>query len=807
MENSQSDIQEKHNSFDFLEQFFVYLRYWHYFLISVIVCFFVMKYYLNHTVSVYESKAKVKIIDDSKNSFTLPNSPVALFGKNKVNLDNEIEVLKSYRILEQVCRALNLNNQYYNVGYLNNIEIWKNRPFTIEWLDRSLKMDDKSISFEIEIANEGYKVVSSSSGTSSKVYPFNSVQYINGIPYKLILQVGTNLGSINTRKFLIIHPTIESVVLNLAGNLNIANSNKNSDILVISLVGANKDKSEVLLNEIIKQFDVDGLNDRRLVSQRTIDFVNARFKSLERQLDSVETGKATFKRNNELTFINNDALSATAGKIQATSDVFLVETQIALAKVLEQTVKEDKKLGLLPANIGLTNQGINQLISDFNIAVLERDRQSISSGANNPGIQFLNGKLASLKENALQSIKAYQKELEVSLSKNDYIKRETGNKFSAIPNDEKVLRGIERQQNIKETLYLLLLQKREEAAINLAITSSSLKVVDYALTSSNPVAPKKGTYYLVSLVLGMLIPFLILWISFLLDDKLHTKEDILKLTRNKIILSEVPHINSENKLTTLNDRSILGESFRILRTNLTYIFPILKEKAGQTIMITSTIKGEGKTFTALNLSISFSIMNKKVLLIGADMRNPQLHTYLNIEKNQHGLQDYLFDTNVDWKSTINKGCLDNPNLDIILSGTIPPNPAELLSNGRLEKLVSEAKQDYDFIILDTPPTLLVTDTLVISHLVDTTLYVVRADFTPKKILEFSVNLSDKGKLRNMAYVINNVGANYKSFSTYGYDYKYNYAYGYGYGYDAETGTKKSLLKKGLSFLKGKKWKN
>ena len=146
-------------------------------------------------------------------------------------------------------------------------------------------------------------------------------------------------------------------------------------------------------------------------------------------------------------------------------------------------------------------------------------------------------------------------------------------------------------------------------------------------------------------------------------------------------------------------------------------------------------------------------------------------------------------------------------MDIILSGTIPPNPAELLSNGRLEKLVSEAKQDYDFIILDTPPTLLVTDTLVISHLVDTTLYVVRADFTPKKILEFSVNLSDKGKLRNMAYVINNVGANYKSFSTYGYDYKYNYAYGYGYGYDSETGTKKSLLKKGLSFLKGKKWKN
>jgi tyrosine-protein kinase Etk/Wzc len=801
MENSQLDLQEKHNNFDFLEQFFLYLRYWHYFLISAVICFFVVKYYLNHTVSVYESKAKVKIIDDSKNSFILPNSPVALFGKNKVNLDNEIEVLKSYRILEQVCKSLNLNNQYYNVGYLNNIEIWKNRPFTIEWQDNSTEMDDKSISFEIEIASNGYKVVSSSSGSSSKVHPFNSIQYINGVPYKLLLQVGTNLNNLNGRKFLVVHASVRSVALGLSGSLNISNSNKNSDILILSLVGANRDKSEVILNEIIKQFDVDGLNDRRLVSQRTIDFVNQRFKSIERQLDSVETNKANYKRNEGLTFINEDALTATKGKVDATSDVFQVETQIALSKVLEQTVKSDKNLGLMPANIGLTNNGINQSISEYNTVVLERERQGVSGLSKNPVIIQLNNKLSNLKVNIIESIKAYQKELEVSLSKNDYVKNTSGSKFSAIPINEKVLRGIERQQTIKETLYLLLLQKREEAAINVAIASSSIKVVDFAMTSSSPVAPKKGTYYMTAILIGLLIPFLFLYVGFLLDDKLHTKDDILKLTKNKIILSEVPHINGDVRLTGINDRSILGESFRILRTNLTYIFPLQKEQIAQTIMITSTIKGEGKTFTALNLSISFSIMNKKVLLIGADMRNPQLHNYLNIKKNQHGLQDYLHDVSVDWKSTVNKKYLDNENLDIILSGTIPPNPAELLSNGRLEKLIAEAKKEYDFIIVDTPPTLLVTDTLVISHLVDTTLYVVRADYTPKKILEFSVNLSDKGKLRNMAYVINNVGANYKGYGTYGYNYKYNYAYGYGYGYDADMGTKKSFLAKLLSFFK------
>lgn len=799
MENSQLDTQEKHNNFDLLEQFFFYLRYWYYFLISVVICFFVVKYYLNHTVPVYESKAKVKIIDDSKNSIVLPTS-AALFGKSKVNLDNEIEVLKSYRLLEQVAKNLNLNIQYYNVGYLNNIEIWKNRPFTIDWLDTSVGMDDKSISFEIEITNEGYKVVNSASASSSKVHPFNSVQYINKIPYKLSLQIGTNLKQLKGRKFLIVHASLESVALNLSKSLNIANSNKNSDVLILSLVGANRDKSEIILNEVITQFDIDGLNDRRLVSQRTIDFVNTRFKSLEKQLDSVETNKANYKRNNELTFIDADASTATLGKINSTDGVFQVETQIALSKVLEQTVKSDKKLGLMPANIGLTNGSINGLITEYNTVVLERERQSLSGLSNNPVIQSLNSKLTSLKANIVESIKSYQQELQVSLSKNDYVKKSSNQKFSAIPNNEKVLRNIERQQNIKETLYLLLLQKREEAAVNVAIASSSIKIIDYAMTSSSPVAPKKPTYYLLSVLIGLLVPFSILYIRFLFDDKLHTKEDVLKLTRNKIILSEIPHINGENRLTGLNDRSILGESFRILRTNLTYIFPLKNESVGQTILITSTIKGEGKTFTALNLSISFSIMNKRVLLIGADMRNPQLHNYLNIQKNQHGLQNYLHDMSVDWHSTV-YNYLDNTNLDIILSGVIPPNPAELLSNGRLEKLVEEAKKEYDFVIIDTPPTLLVTDTLVISHLADTTLYVVRADFTPKKILEFSVNLSEKGKLKNMAYVINNVGSNYKGYATYGYNYKYNYAYGYGYGYDAEMGAKKSLLQRVKSFFK------
>ena len=799
MENIQFEEQGNSDSFNILDYIFRYLRYWYFFALSVIVCLFIVNYYLNHTLPVYETKANIKIIDDTKNAIVMPTSGVSGFGRSKINLDNQVEVLKSHRLLEQVTKSLDLTTQYFTIGYFNNVEIWKNRPFAITWLATSLAMENKNISFEIEIVRGGYKILNLNK--NEKVYRFGSNQSINGIPYQLSLQVGTNVNSLIERKYLIRHLPVNSLVNGLSNSLTIANKNESSDILTISLAGANKDKSEAILNEVIKQFDIDGLNDRRLVYERTIEFVNNRFKSLERELDSIETNKASYKSSNELTFIENDASTATSSKITANNDVFQSETQIALSKILDQTVRNNKKFNLLPTTIGVNNGDVNQEITVFNTVILERDRYLVSAGDNNPKVKILNDKLIELQKNILESIKTYQQELQLSLSKNNFAKKSSTEKFSAIPFNEKILNSIERQRAIKESLYILLLQKREEAAVNLAITSSSLKVVDYALSNANPIAPKKGTFYIGALLIGLLIPFSILYVGFALDDKLHTKEDIMKLTKNKIILSEIPHIDSEVKLTGVNDRSLLGESFRILRTNLTYIFPLQKDNLGQTLMITSTIKGEGKTFTALNLAVSFSIMNKKVLLIGADMRNPQLHNYLNVKKSEQGLQDYLHDLSIDWHATIKKNCIkNNSNLDIILSGAIPPNPAELLSNGRLEELIQEAKKEYDFVIVDTPPTLLVTDTLVISQLVDTTLYVVRADFTPKKVLEFSVNLSDRGKLKNMAYVINNVGSNYKGYGySYGYNYKYNYAYGYGYGYNDET--KKSLKERFFSILK------
>ncbi len=340
-----------------------------------------------------------------------------------------------------------------------------------------------------------------------------------------------------------------------------------------------------------------------------------------------------------------------------------------------------------------------------------------------------------------------------------------------------MLKAISRQQKIKQSLYLLLLQKREEAAINLAITEPSIKVVEYALSGSSPISPKSNIVYAGALLGGLLIPFGILYLIFMLDTKLHSKEDITKLTSKIPVIAEIPDVKKKDGIifTDPNDRTALAESFRILSSNVQYILPVNDTENGKVIYCTSTIKGEGKTYISLNLSLALSSINKKVLLIGADLRNPQIHTHINEDKHKPGLSDYLHDVNYDWRDSLINGFDKHPNHQIILSGSIPPNPAHLLTNGRFKTLLEEAKLEFDYIVVDTAPTILVTDTMLISQFADATIYLARANYTEKKLLNFSKELSESGKLKNVAYVLNSVGAS-KS-----YGYSYNYGYGYGYG--------------------------
>ena len=767
-----------------------YLVYWKWFVLNLVICLSAAFTYVRYSNNIYQTSAKIKILDTTEGKMELPSDLNSLLSSNKVNLENEIGVIKSQRLLRRVALALNLTTTYYFDGKIISSELWDNCPFKVIWLDAQNRINQKKVKFSIEFDKNGYKIISEDK-LSEQIFQFGQKNKVAEQSFILVLS-GKDVSEENAKgQFTINRTPLSFVVEDLSNNIKIVSTTKQSELLSLVLNGENKDKSEAIINSIIDEFNKDGIVDRQLISQQTIDFVNERFIYLISELDSIENKKQVFKKDNDLSYLPEDAKETVTRKSITENEYFSLETQIALAKLLEDILKKEGTFELLPSNIDIKNENINLLITDFNKAILERNKVLQSAGPQNPLVLAFSDKLIELKQNILYSIRVLQKQLFVSINNVKSLKQDNANILSSIPAKEKILRSIERQQNIKETLYLFLLQKREEASVSKAITTPSIKVVDYAISSFMPIAPKKNIIYVVALFLGLLIPIIIIFISKILDTKIHNKQDFDRLAPEIPVIAEIPFIQKDHRIIKSNDRSVLAEAFRILRTNITYLMPIKSDGECPVIFITSSIKGEGKTFVSVNLALTLSSMDKKVLLIGADLRNPQLHKYLNLNKKRIGLSNYLYDTKTDWKSLINEKFFNNEFIDIIFSGSVTPNPAELLSNGRFEELLNILKKEYDYVIVDTAPTILVADTLLISQLSDLTVYLTKADFTDKKLLTYSLDLKVQGKLKNMAYIINNIG-NSKG-------YGYNYGYNYGYGDDDGIVPKKSkwfrLLKK------------
>ena len=788
--NQSSSIAQEEQSLSLLLEIGKYLTYWYWFVLSVLVFVIGAYIYLRYTPNSFQTQARIKILDNSTNSFKMPTDGISLFAKSKLNLENEIEVIKSQRIMQMVVQKLNLTTSYFQTGYVKSSELWEDRPFTIEWIGNPNELARLNAQLIIKNKKQGFVLATDEESNAIKQYGC-IYKYNNQLSYKITKNQNYSETIYASNQYGFSLLTTESAARQLLGQIGVDNIGKQSEILALTIIGTNKDKSEAILNALLDQFDYDGIRDRQLISQRTIDFVNERFVNLTRELDSIETGKELYKKSNELSFLDEDAGISASIKTKSDAEVFEVETQVELSNLLAKSLKSEQKISLLPANIGMANSQINGLIDQYNKLVLEREKSMLSAGEKNPITLATTQNIKELQQNILASVAAYQKQLSVTLAKYNTLKSQNRSLYSTMPAKEKMLRSIERQQKIKETLYLLLLQKREEAAINKAITAPSIKVVDFAITNNGPVAPKRQIVFLSALLLGLLLPFGILFLYFLLDNKIHSKQDIERVVPETPVIAEIPNIKGDQMYVTDNDRSILAESFRILRTNINYVMPFKPAGEGQIVYVTSTIKGEGKTFTSVNLALILASMQKKVLLLGSDLRNPQLHKFLNMEREQKGVSGYLYDTSINWKSLVHERKLGSSHLDVILAGSIPPNPAELLSNGRFELLLSEVKQEYDYVIVDCAPTILVTDTLLISQLADVTLYLTRAGFTETRLLQFSKELKQLHKLKNMSYVLNNVGDS----KSYGYNYSYNYGYNYGYEKDDDYKVKKSFIRK------------
>jgi len=762
------------------EQIEGYIRYWPWFIICAIIAVAIAFGYLRYTTQVYQTIATILIKDEENSS----SSELAAFqdlgltgGLNQSGLGNELEILHSRSLTERVVRKLNLNIAYYNPGNIKSSQLFLNTPFQVTSISPENELRLPAAPFYIEPTTLTQFKLWNDLDKKEAIYNFGDV-----IPLSFgEVLVTPNLANLKTylqgtsRPIMVSISTIESAISLYRGQIQVAQGNKSSSIIEFTLNTTLPEKAEAVLDELIWQFNQDAIDDRNMVSQNTAKFIQERLAIITEELDSVETGKVDFKQDNNLTDIAAEGSLYLQNKSEFKNRQLEVDTKLELVNTLLDYIKKGNSFELLPANLGINGEGVSGAIENYNKLILERKRLLQNATEQNPLVESLDSQISEMKNNVLQSMNGVKTGLQITRKDLRSQRSQIGSQISQIPSQEKQFRSISRQQEIKETLYLYLLQKREETAISLAVTTPKAKVVDNAYTLKSPISPNRQIILLGALLAGLIIPFLVIYVRKLLDNKIRSRAYIERKGKDISVVGEIPKLTkNDEELIQKNDRSVLAESFRILRTNLQYLFVGAASEAdtGKVIFVTSTVKGEGKTFISVNLALTLAYSGKKVLLVGADIRNPQLQRYMSeAHRTKKGVVEYLVNDDSKVKDFIFPS-EDNPNLFVMVSGTIPPNPAELWLQPRAAELFKEVREQFDYVVVDTAPSMLVTDTLIINKYADITMYVMRAGYTEKRLLDFPVDSIKNKKLKNVAFILNDV-----NIANFGYGNKYGYSYG------------------------------
>lgn len=770
-----------------------YLRRWPIFVLSVLFFLFLAWLYTRYLTPIYQSEIKVLIKDARQNPGTnMLLSDVALTGNLNGGIDNDIELMKSERLIQQVVDKLYLQYIYSREGRVIENEYFRNHiPIHLHYIP-SAQIDFPSVNFQVEYQKPGIEITADD-GKVIKTSLNKKFKY-NGN----IFQFTENpLLKAEKDAFKVTTVPPRAAVKNLQTALNAELVGDFTTVLRVYYNNPLPVKAEAVLNQLILEYNNDAVRDKNLEFDKTSEFIEDRIRIINEELSGVEGEKEAFKEQNDLAILEAEAAQSIGNKTGLENQLLAAETQLSLVNSYRSYVQNQDINEILPSDISESSGATNQVINSYNTLVTERNNL-LSRGATekHPDVVNLTSNINTTKDAILSNIGKQISAL--SKTRNNFASQlgEAAAFKSSVPRLERITRDIDRQQQVKENLYLLLLQKREEAAISKAITSEKAKIIDPPYTVG-PVSPVKSRFYFGALALGLLLPLAVIYTRELLKNKIETRGDLEEMVKGEPIVAELPKVTLEDEFKLVgSDLSVMSEAFRIMRTNIEFVisrrFP--DQSNGRVILVTSSIKGEGKTFVSMNYAhVLGQLRGKTAVIVGADIRNPQLHRYDRSHKKDIGLTEYLYDETLDLNDIIHISDSDKKTR-IIYSGRIPPNPTELLMSDRFDAMVEELREKFDYVVIDSAPLVLVSDTYHISNTADLTIYVTRSEFTPKDVIKVPMDALDEGRLKNVVFALNDISS---SHSGYAYGYKYNYGYGYGYG---SMNRRRSPLKRFLGNL-------
>lgn len=780
---------EETSGFDYKTFLVKLLMYWPWIAGCVIAALVGAFFYLKTQTPLYTVSSSVLIKNESSKS---GNSGASLADLGFVtsstqNFDNELEILRSRTLLKKVVTSLDLYIDYTLPGSFRPTELYKQSPvkvwITPEEADRlgSAKVDlhfKQNQLYEVTIthnAQEWKKVIEKLPAvfsTPAGVFTFSadSLQPASHVPELIQAKITSP----------------NWVAASFRGRLNVAATNKTTTIAQLSLTDSQVARGSDFLNKLVELYNEEGNNDKNEVAAKTAEFIDERINIINRELGTTESELASFKQRAGVVDIANDASQAAGEQASYERAYAENEVQLSLMNHLKNHIlSTENQYEVIPANIGLTNGDLNTVVERYNEMLIERKRLLRTSHEDNPAVQSLNASIEVMRNSVMAAIQTAEKGLQINRQALKTQTRKFAGKVSDAPVQEKEYLSMSRQQEIQANLYLMLLQKREENNITLASTANNARVIDEPLAGGQ-VSPQSSQIYMLAMVLGLGFPVGILFLWGLLQFRIKTRADVERITRLPII-GDIPLTEKakDNAIVIRENRNeLMEEVFRSVRTNVQYML----SEGQKVILFTSTTSGEGKSFSAGNLACSFAFMGKKVIIVGLDIRKPGLNKVFQLSHKGVGISQYLADPqHTDLLSLCRKSTISD-NLYILPGGSIPPNPTELVARPALDQAISILREHFDYVILDTAPIGMVTDTQLIARVADLSVYVCRSNYTIKSEFKLVNALKEEGKLPHPCVVINGIDMDkretgsyygYGKYGKYGYGKKYGYGYGYG----------------------------